>query len=430
MPFSPDIAEHLSFFAAPEAAGPGGRAREPRWLAAARSEAEARLRTAGLPNRNDESWKYTDPGMFLKPDGQQSGSPHVVPALMDEAVSVTDDGCKYRFSGRELLESQGVTVHCLLDTPNSGGGGACGLFGKLEAAAHEIVPRGIAAVNTSRSERGLIIECRPESRAAIQLSHRPGIQSAGLITHHVIDVQPESELLLAESGTDAAWSNVVYEIRVGKGASFHFVRASGGADGSSAGVCSVFTDVEEGGRINLFGMSAWSPWVRNECFVRLKGDRAKANLAGAVLGGKGCHHDDTVMIIHEGESCESRQVYKKVLRQGARGVFQGKILVRPGAQKTDGYQISQGLLLDDDSQFLAKPELEIYADDVACSHGSTSGGVDETAMFYLRSRGIKEPEAQELVALAFLAEAVSEVEDDQIRSRLTGLASDWVSGSG
>ncbi len=86
--------------------------------------------------------------------------------------------------------------------------------------------------------------------------------------------------------------------------------------------------------------------------------------------------------------CESRQVFKKVLKNGAVGVFQGKILVKPGAQKTDGYQISQSLLLDEDSQFLAKPELEIYADDVKCSHGSTSGAIDETALFYLRSRGV------------------------------------------
>ncbi|WP_150120350.1 SufD family Fe-S cluster assembly protein, partial [Sulfitobacter sp. HI0021] len=87
-------------------------------------------------------------------------------------------------------------------------------------------------------------------------------------------------------------------------------------------------------------------------------------------------------------NCESRQVFKKVLRNGATGVFQGKILVKEGAQKTDGYQISQSLLLDGDSQFLAKPELEIYADDVACSHGSTSGAIDEEALFYLRARGV------------------------------------------
>ena len=113
-------------------------------------------------------------------------------------------------------------------------------------------------------------------------------------------------------------------------------------------------------------------------------------------------------------NCESRQVFKKVLRKGAVGVFQGKILVKAGAQRTDGYQISQSLLLDDDSQFLAKPELEIYADDVACSHGSTSGAIDEQALFYLRSRGVPEAKAVDLLTLSFVAEAIEEIEDEDL----------------
>jgi Fe-S cluster assembly protein SufD len=134
-------------------------------------------------------------------------------------------------------------------------------------------------------------------------------------------------------------------------------------------------------------------------------------VAGACLGDGHFHHDDTVFITHDAVNCESRQVFKKVLRNGAVGVFQGKILVKAGAQKTDGYQISQSLLLDDDSHFLAKPELEIYADDVACSHGSTSGAIDAQALFYLRSRGVLEAQAVDLLTLSFVAEAIEEIED-------------------
>ena len=121
-----------------------------------------------------------------------------------------------------------------------------------------------------------------------------------------------------------------------------------------------------------------------------------------------------MFITHDAVNCESRQVFKKVLRNGAVGVFQGKILVKAGAQRTDGYQISQSLLLDDDSQFLAKPELEIYADDVACSHGSTSGAIDEQALFYLRSRGVPEAKAVDLLTLSFVAEAIEEIEDEDL----------------
>ena len=100
--------------------------------------------------------------------------------------------------------------------------------------------------------------------------------------------------------------------------------------------------------------------------------------------------------------------------------------MKEGAQKTDGYQISQSLLLDDDSQFLAKPELEIYADDVACSHGSTSGAIDEDGLFYLRSRGVPESEATDLMTLAFLAEAVEEIEDDEIAASINDRLYGWL----
>ncbi|MFN6977697.1 MAG: SufB/SufD family protein, partial [Gemmobacter sp.] len=164
--------------------------------------------------------------------------------------------------------------------------------------------------------------------------------------------------------------------------------------------------------------------TRNEAVIDLAGHDASAHIAGAVLGDGDFHQDDTVFMIHGGERCESRQVFKKVLKNGAVGVFQGKILVKPGAQKTDGYQISQSLLLDENSQFLAKPELEIYADDVKCSHGSTTGAIDETALFYLRARGVPLAVAQSLLVMAFVAEAIDEIADpalaEDVRDRLEG----------
>ena len=166
--------------------------------------------------------------------------------------------------------------------------------------------------------------------------------------------------------------------------------------------------------------------TRNECMIELTGDDAHATIAGASLGDGDFHHDDTVFITHDAVNCESRQVFKKVLRNGATGVFQGKILVKSGAQKTDGYQISQSLLLDEDSQFLAKPELEIYADDVACSHGSTSGAIDEDALFYLRSRGVPHGEATDMLTLSFLAEAVEEIENEALAEEINERLAAWL----
>jgi len=166
--------------------------------------------------------------------------------------------------------------------------------------------------------------------------------------------------------------------------------------------------------------------LRNEAVVWLNGKGGSAHIAGAAMGDGAFHHDDTVFVTHAAPDCESRQVFKKVLRNGAVGVFQGKILVDQIAQLTDGYQISQSLLLDETSQFLAKPELEIYADDVKCSHGSTSGEIDADQLFYLRARGLPLDDAQGLLVLAFLAEALEEIDSnelaDDMRHRLEG----WV----
>jgi Fe-S cluster assembly protein SufD len=199
------------------------------------------------------------------------------------------------------------------------------------------------------------------------------------------------------------------------------VRAQG-RDRERRAATAMFARLGRGARLKSFTLTANGRLTRNECVVEFAGDDAVAHVAGACVGDGDFHHDDTVFVTHDAMNCESRQVFKKVLRGGAVGVFQGKILVKPGAQKTDGYQISQGLLLDETSQFLAKPELEIYADDVACSHGSTAGAVDETALFYLTSRGIPRRAAEELLVLAFVDEAIAEIEDaglaDDIRDRL------------
>src|SRR5690606_25892381 len=164
----------------------------------------------------------------------------------------------------------------------------------------------------------------------------------------------------------------------------------------------------------------------NEQIVEFAGAEAVAHVAGACLGDGDLHHDDTVFITHGAPDCESRQVYKKVLRNGAVGVFQGKILVHSIAQSTDGYQISQGLLLDEDSQFLTKPELEIYADDVKCSHGSTSGAIDDTALFYLQSRGVPKRVAQSLLVLAFLAESIAEIESEDLAEEIRLRLESWL----
>ena len=267
---------------------------------------------------------------------------------------------------------------------------------------------------------------RATARAArpVCLTYIHSKDASDAILHHVIKVEKGASLTLLEVGPAAARFNKAMEVDVADGAAFHHIRSQGRVHERRA-VTHSFARLGQESVLKSFTLTANGALTRNDFVIEITGDDAVAHVAGAALGdGADFHHDDTVFITHDALNGESRQVFKKVLRNGATGVFQGKILVREGAQKTDGYQLSQALLLDDDSQFLAKPELEIYADDVACSHGSTTGAIDEDALFYLRSRGVPHGTATDMLVLSFLAEALEEIEDealaDEILTRLTG----------
>jgi len=171
--------------------------------------------------------------------------------------------------------------------------------------------------------------------------------------------------------------------------------------------------VASGGYYNNFSLLRGGAPIRNEIDVRLEGEEAQAALNGAMLLRASEHADTTTRITHASPNCASRQIYKTVLDGKSHGVFQGKIIVAKDAQKTDGYQLSRALLLSDQAEMDAKPELEIYADDVKCSHGSTIGDLDENAMFYLRARGLNEGQARALLIEAFVAEILDEVQVDE-----------------
>ena len=298
-------------------------------------------------------------------------------------------------------------------------------YGVLEARGQDPVQRPLAALNTALANDGVFIRVTGKPSKPVNLIYNHKSETSDGILHHVIKLDPGTELTVLENGPAAARFNKVMEVDVADGASFHHVRTMG-RDHERRAVTHIFSRLGTESVFKSFTLTANGVLTRNECVLELTGDDAVAHVAGACVGDGDFHHDDTVFVTHDAVNCESRQVFKKVLRNGATGVFQGKILVKPDAQKTDGYQISQSLLLDDDSQFLAKPELEIYADDVACSHGSTSGAIDEEGLFYLRARGVPKDTATDLMTLAFLAEAVEEIEDEDLRAEIVERLDAWL----
>ena len=167
--------------------------------------------------------------------------------------------------------------------------------------------------------------------------------------------------------------------------------------------------IEEGAYYDNFALIKSGKLVRNEIEAKLAGKLAQCALNTVMLLRGSIHADTTTQIRHEAPFCSSRQICKSVIAEKAHGVFQGGITVAEGAQKTDAQQLSRALLLSDQAEMDAKPELKIYADDVKCSHGASIGALDENAMFYLRSRGLNEQEARALLIRGFAGEILDEI---------------------
>jgi len=409
------------------AALPTASGRTTGWLARARADAEARLLAQGLPTKRDEYWRYTDPASLVAPDAPPAlrfdpGDEAPVFGDIDRLKIVFVDGV-FDAEASDDLTLAGVEIERLITAGEVDGHWAQSVLGVLEARGQTPVARPFATLATARAGDGILIRVMAKAARPVAFVYEHSGETSDAVLHHCIKVEAGAELTLLESGPGAARLTKVMEVEVGEGAAFHHVRVQG-RDHARRAATHVFAHVGAAALFKSFTLTANGRLTRNEAVVDLAGAGARAHLAGAAVGDGEFHHDDTVFVTHAAPACESRQVFKKVLMNGAVGVFQGKILVKPTAQKTDGYQISQSLLLDEDSQFLAKPELEIYADDVKCSHGSTSGAIDETALFYLQSRGVPRPAAQALLVLAFLAQTIEEISDEavaeDIRSRLEG----------
>ena len=246
-------------------------------------------------------------------------------------------------------------------------------------------------------------------------------------TRNVIEIADDASATIIEThlGEGSYLANSVTEIRIGHNARLDRVKAElESHDAVHLAHCHVI--VGRNVTFRDFTLSTGAKLNRQNGTFRFIGEVADAKISGAfLLAGK--QHADTALVVdHEVANCASRELFKCVMDDHARGIFQGKVIVRPGAQKTDGKQSSHALLLTETAEFDAKPELEIYADDVACGHGATSGDLNHDHVFYLKSRGIPEAEAKALLIAAFVGEAFDTVHHDGIRAALEDFAARWL----
>lgn len=248
-----------------------------------------------------------------------------------------------------------------------------------------------------------------------------------LATHNVIEVADDSAASIIEThlGAGSYLSCSVTEIRLGHNARLDRVKVE--CESSAAThLAHAHVTLARNATMRDFTLTAGARLNRQNGTYRFTGEFADARVAGAYLLGGRQHADTRLVVDHEVANCVSRELFKCVLDGQARGIFQGKVIVRPGAQKTDGKQSSHALLLSPTAEFDAKPELEIYADDVACGHGATAGELNHDHLFYLTSRGIPVAEARALLIAAFAGEAFETIHDETIRAALAAHAEAWL----
>jgi len=283
------------------------------------------------------------------------------------------------------------------------------------------------------TEDGIVIEVEEGARFdgiihVASVGTAPGGRAVAFHPRLLVVLHKDARLMLAETGDGAAGAcfldNPVSEITLAAGAHLTHVRLQDLPE-TAAQLATTYVRLAERAEYDSFVLAAGAAIARNEIHATLAGPHGTCHLNGAQLLHGRRHADTTTAIDHAAPRCASRQTYKSVLGGASRAVFQGRIHVHQVAQKTDGYQMNQALLLSPDAEMDSKPQLEIFADDVKCSHGATVGELDEAQLFYLRSRGIPEDEARSLLVHAFLADALELVTDEALRGVLAEATGRW-----
>jgi Fe-S cluster assembly protein SufD len=415
---------------------PGGKG-----VGVLRRAAMAKFQELGLPHRRVEEWKYTDLRAALKDAVSVSGAAAEVLAPDVEAAL----GALARLDAYRVTFVNGQHVPGLSRLDGASGLEVMSLAAILakapdavaEGLARTAAPAGeaVVALNTALMTDGAIVRISAGAKLdkpLLLISLRAGAAARLISTRHVISAGAKAEAVIIDvqaaiKGAAGGQTNTATEMTVGEHANVtHIKWTSEGADATH--LASWMPKLAAGSVYRAFLFTADTALARNQLFVTFDGEGAKLDISGAFLGRGGEHVDTTMVIDHAVPACESRELYKVVLADRARGVFQGKVIVRPDAQKTDGKQMSQALMLSEDAEFDSKPELEIFADDVVCGHGATSAEIDSDMMFYLASRGIPKDEARALLIEAFIGEVIEKVEHEAVRDALRETAGSWLKG--
>lgn len=370
--------------------------------ASLRERAAEKFRQLGWPTTRIEEWRYTNLAPLQKIDWRVDENPQPIETQATMA-------------GRALLELQFVNGRLVRTT------GDTRYLGAADVHIADWERNALVALNTANAQEGARIEI-PAGMVVDGFIHLLFVGSGDGIWSHprnVIVAGDNAQVAIVESyvGSGRYFTNAVTEIVAGRNAVVdHYRLQCEAAEAFHVG--NVFIRQDRAANVTSHSIAVGSALARAETHVALAGEGSAIVLDGLFVGTASQHLDNRTVIDHLEPHCESYELYKGILDQNARGVFDGRIIVRPNAQKTVSKQENRNLLLSETAVVDSKPTLEIHNDDVKCNHGSTIGQIEQEPLFYLRSRGIGEEEARSLLVYAFASEIVDRMKIEPVREQI------------
>ncbi len=429
-PVAPEVQPYLDAFRIP--------AGEPSWLVGQRRRSLARFAADGFPSRRGEAWRYLDlRGLAAEPLLPAGAGGAAMNCAVPDEIGFSNTAYRVVLvDGRFAPE-----LSQLADLP---AGVWLGAMATAIAARPELVRATLAipgpdheepfaALNGAFFTDGFVLDAAPgvAFERPIEIVHLASGDVAGsLHTRNLVALGENSRIRLCESyaGSGRYWRNDVTKVRLGAGAALDRTAVVEEAQ-DALHFSGLGADLGAGARFESFVLLLGGRTLRNEAHVKSVGDSARCRLHGGFVAAGRQEANIVTTVDHLAGRGETRELFKGVAAGRAHGAFQGRITVHPGAQKVDAHMLSRNLIVGTQAAIDTKPELEIFADDVKCSHGAAVGDLDEAALFYLAARGIPRLEARRMLIEAFVREAIETVEPDAVRrhllarlaNRLTGL---------
>ncbi|CAM5405923.1 FeS cluster assembly protein sufD OS=Afipia felis OX=1035 GN=sufD PE=3 SV=1 [Afipia felis] len=392
----------------------------------------------GLPHRRIEEWKYTDLRALLRTVAPLAPMPaKTALALAAKAAAAlgVENTCRLtlvdgvfapELSDFATLEN-GVRVQTLREALEEG---------KADLLKTKVASDAMISLNGALATDGVIVTVDDGVTLSrpLHIAHVATASSASSVTRSHVRIGSKARVTLVESfvGAEGASAYQAYDqvdVSIGDDTELQHVRLMEDAR-DAANITTAAFRIGARAKLNTFGLTQGAGVSRYQGFITFAGEGSELTTNGVNLLGGRRHGDTTLVVDHTVPNCFSREVFRAVLDGQSHSVFQGRIIVRQVAQKTDGKMMTRALLLSDEAEADSKPELEIFADDVACGHGATAGAIDEELLFYLRARGLPEKEAQSLLIAAFVGEAIESIVDDGLRDITIATAERWLAARG